>query len=126
MVHAANRRIAQNLDSADSLEFRWTKNIVDAAIVDCRITGRASKIAKVAQDKTVRFTVVFQIVSIKIRLVGGFEFKVEIAGDENGRRLRSSLRPIDQCFGVSSAVSSVEGISVGAQKEYLRSVLAWL
>src|SRR5215468_3603810 len=124
MVHAANGSIAQNLDSSDLPEFRWTKNVIDAAIVDCRITGRASQIAKVAQDKAVRFTVVFQIVSIKIRLVGRFEFKVEIAGDENGRRLCSSLRPIYQRFGVASAMSSVEGISVGAQQEYLRSVLA--
>lgn len=85
MVHAANRGITQNFDSSELLQSRWTKDVVDASIVDCRIAGCASKVAKVAQDIAVRFAIVFQVVSIKICLVGSFEFKVEVTGDENFR-----------------------------------------
>src|SRR5215510_2364117 len=116
MVHAANSGIAQDFNLSDSCERWWTKNIVDATIVNCCIACRAPEITKVAQDKGVRFTVVFQVVSIKIRLVGRFEFKVEITGDENLRSLRSILRPIYQCLGIASTVSGVKGISVGTQK----------
>src|SRR5215207_6928711 len=116
MVHPAHRGITQNFDSPYLFECIWTKNVIDAAIVNCRITGCASQITKVAQDMTVRFAIVFQVVSIKICLVGCFEFEVEIAGDENVRRLRSSPGPIDQSFGVSPSPSGVERISVSAQQ----------
>ena len=82
MVHAANRGITQDFDSSD-LSSVVDQNVIDAAIVDCCVAGRASQIAKAAQDVTVRFAIVFHVVGIKICLVGGFEFEVEITGDEN-------------------------------------------
>ena len=85
MVHTANRRVTQNFDSSDVLERGWTKDVINAAIIDCGIAGRASQIAKLSQDMAVRFAIVFQIVCIKIRLVACFELKVEITGDENPR-----------------------------------------
>ena len=93
MVHAANRGITQDFDSPGLFECSWTKNVIDAPIVDCSIAGCASKIAKVAKDVTVRFAIVLHVVGIKIRLVSSFEFKVKITSDENFGRLRSSLEP---------------------------------
>src|ERR1041385_1381470 len=54
MVHATDCGITQDRDSSYFLESRWTKNVIDATIVDCCITGSASQIAKVAQDGAVR------------------------------------------------------------------------
>src|SRR5215217_4498512 len=107
------------------LERGWTKDVINTAIVDCGIAGRASQIAKLAQDMAVRFAVVFQIVCIKIRLIPCFELKVEITGDENLRRLRSILGPIDQRFSVGSAASSVERIGMSAQDEDRLCGVAW-
>src|SRR5689334_4279688 len=73
VVHAADRCVTQHLDASDLPERLWTKNVIDAAVVDCRIARRAPEIAEVAQDIAVRLAVVFQIVSIKIALVAGFE-----------------------------------------------------
>src|SRR5215211_5867333 len=115
MVHAANRGVTQDFYSSDVFECGWTKNVIDAAIVDCGIAGSAAQIAKVAQDMAVRFAIVFQVVSIKIRFVGRFEFEVKITGNENLGRSRSSLGPINQCLRVSPTASGIERISVGAQ-----------
>ena len=116
MVHPANRSITQNFDSSHLFKFGWAEDVIDAPIVDCCVAGSASQITKVAQDVTVRFTIVLQIICIKICLVGSFEFKVEITRYENRRRLRSSLCPIDQCFCVGPSASSIECISVSAQE----------
>src|SRR5205085_9612983 len=118
MVHASNGSITQNLDSSYSFERRWTKNVIDSPIVDCRIARRSSQIAKVTQDVTVRLAIVFQVVSIEICLIARFEFKVEITGNENLRRLRSSLRPIYQRFSVGPSASRVERISMCAQEQH--------
>src|SRR6185369_8967630 len=126
MVHAADRGVTQNLDAADVGNSRWTKNVIDAPVVDRRVARAAPEIAKVAQYVAVRFAIVLQIVSIKICLVRGFEFEVEITGEENGRRLRSRLRPIDQCFGVGPAARGVERVSVRAQKQYRLRAIACL
>src|SRR6185369_1081982 len=115
-----NCRITQNFDSSHRL--RWTKNVIDASIVDCRIACVASEIAKAAQDVAIRFAVVFNIIGIEVCLVGGFEFKVEITRDEDLGRSRSSLCPIDQAFSVSSSCGGVERVSVCAQKRDLRRV----
>jgi hypothetical protein len=114
MVHAADCGITQNLDSPDLFEPGWAKNIIDAPIVDCCIAGCASEIFKVPEYMAVRFAIVFQIVSIEVSLVRRFEFKVEITCNENVRRLRSCLGPIDQCFGVGPSARSIESIGVRA------------
>src|ERR1051326_5334635 len=124
MVHASNCRIAQNLYAPDLFAFVWTKDVINAAIVDGCVAGAATEIAKVAQDMTVRFAVVFHVVGVEVRLVRGFEFEVEVAGDENVSRLRTRLGPINQRFGVGPAASSVERISVCAQKNDRLRVLA--
>src|SRR5215208_2759984 len=107
MVHTAHRGITQDLDASDLCERRRTKNVIDAAIVDGGIAGCASQIAKLTQDTAIRFTVVFQVVGIKIRFVRSFELEVEISGDENFRRLRSSFGPIDEGFRVGSSPGSI-------------------
>src|SRR5512132_752216 len=114
MVHATNRRITQNFDSSNLFKFGRAKNVIDAPIVDCCVAGSASQITKVVQYVAIRFTIVLQIVCIKICLVGSFEFKVEITRYENFRQLRSSLCPINQGFRVGSSASSIECISVSA------------
>src|SRR5215510_4087932 len=88
VVHASDSGITQDLDTPHSIEIRWSKNVIDAAIVDCRVARPASEIAKAAQDVTVRFTVVFQIIGVEIAFIGRFELEVEITGDEDGSRLR--------------------------------------
>ena len=95
MIHSANGGIAQYLNSSCLFEVGWTKNVIDTSIIDCSIAGRASKVAKVAQDMTVRLAVVFQVVSIKIALVRSLELEVEIAGDKDRARLRLRLSPVD-------------------------------
>src|SRR5690349_460468 len=95
VVHAADRSVTQNLHASHLTERRWSKDIIDTAIVDCRITGLTSEIAKVAQDIAVRLAVVFQVVRIKIALVGGFKLEVEVAGDKDRARLRLCLGPVD-------------------------------
>jgi len=45
MVHAADGGIAQDLNAPDIFEFSWTKNVIDAAIVDGGVARRASEIA---------------------------------------------------------------------------------
>jgi len=94
MIHAADCRVTQHFNSSDAFECEWTKHVIDPAIVDCGIAGSASEVAKVAEDVAVRFAVVFEIVGIKIRLVGGFELEVEISRDKNFGRLRSHCGPI--------------------------------
>src|SRR5262249_23111399 len=124
MVHAADSCITQHLDSSELFKFRWAKNVINAPIVDCGIAGPASQITKVAQDVTVRFTVMFQVVRIKICHVGSFKFKVEITCDENLGRLHSTLCPIYQRFRVAPSASSIERISVDTQQQNVRRVLA--
>src|SRR5215213_2350805 len=101
MVHATNCGVTQDCDAPDLSRLSWTKNVIDAAIVDCRVAACASEIVKGPQDVAVRFAVVFQIIGVKIGFVGSFQFKVEITCDEDGRRLRASLCPIHQrlCVG---------------------------
>src|SRR5689334_7622530 len=83
VVHAADRCVTQHLDASNLPERLWTKNVIDAAIVDRGVARATSEIAEVAQDVAVRFAVVFQVVRIKIALVASFELEVEIARDEN-------------------------------------------
>src|SRR6185503_3464582 len=81
VVHPTNCRIAQDFDSSHLPG--WTKDVIDASIVDCRVACSASEVTKAAQDVAIRFAVVFYVVGIQICLVSRFEFKVEITRDEN-------------------------------------------
>src|SRR5215216_2064908 len=78
MVHAADGGITQNFRSSGLFACEWTKDVINAAIVDCGVAGSASEIVKVAQNVTVRLAVMFQVVSIKVCRLGSFEFEVEI------------------------------------------------
>src|ERR1700741_2062477 len=117
MVHANNGSITQDLDSSCLFEFRWTKNVVDASIIDCGIAGCAPKVAKISQDMTVRLAIVFHIVCIEICLVGGFEFKVKVTSNENVGRLRPTLSPIYQSFGIGPPLRGIKRISVGTEEQ---------
>ena len=116
MVHAPDRSVTQHGNTPDSTEILRSKYVIDAAIVDCRVSGGASEIAKAAQDMTVRFTVVFQIVRIQVAFIRRFELEVEITANENGTRLRALLGPIDLLLCVGAAPSSIEGIGVRTQE----------
>src|SRR5215510_63925 len=119
MVHAADSGVAQDFDPTDIFKISWTKNVIDAAIVDGSVAGTASEIAKRAQDVTVRFAVVFQIVGIKIGFVRGFQFKVKVTGDKNARYVRDRLCPINQLLRVRPAARGIEGIGMGAYEDNL-------
>src|SRR6185503_13924033 len=124
MVHAADGGIAQDLNAPDIFEFSWTKNVIDAAIVDGGVARRASEIAKAAEDVAVRFAVVFHIIGIKIRFVRGFQFKVKITGDKNIERIRLRPGPIHQLLCVLPAAGGVEGVGMSTYKDNLWRVWA--
>ena len=124
MVHATNRGITQNLNPPDLLKSRWTKNVVDASIVNRGIAGFASQVAKLPQDIAVGFAIVFDIISLEMCLVGSFKFEVEVTGDENFRRLRANFDPFHQRFGISPPPCSIERVSVRTQHQHFRRVRA--
>src|ERR1051326_5351737 len=124
VVHATDCCITQNRNTPNLIKIRWSKDVVDAAVVDCRVTRSASQVAKAAQDVAVRFTVVFQVVGVEIRFVGRFELEVKITGNENGSRLRALLCPIDQLLCVRATARGIEGIGVSTQEHNLRRVAA--
>jgi hypothetical protein len=45
VVHAANRRVTQHFHPPDVIECWWTKDVINATIVDGGIAGRASEVA---------------------------------------------------------------------------------